>query len=230
MEVRTVNIATSLRGKALWSMLGVAALACAAIAALLLTQSSSSTAAVQLNNMDCHGHVEKEPDSADDPGSTQVRYSFACNGPITGYQVQPNLEVQSMETEVFGFDRKANAPYPNDSFSCSGDLPGYGVNCVGFAGFLDNAKRTYDPSIKSYVLISGTFSIDEDICAEPRVDPLLTVMTAGINDKGNPTQAISGPYDLGRPVKTGCKLKRNAPKQRIPNEGPVTDASNSNVG
>lgn len=225
-----MNIATSLRGKALWSTLGVAALVGAAIVALLLTQSSPSTAAVQLNSMDCAGHVEKAPDSEDDPGATQVRYDIACNGPITGYQIQPNLEVQSYETETFGIDRKTGQPYPNDSFSCAGDLPGYGINCTGFAGFLDNAKRTYDPSQKSYVLISGTFSIDGDICAEPRVDPLLTVMTAGIGSNGNVTQAISGPYDLGRPIKTGCKLKRGAPKQRIPNLGPDTDASNSDIG
>jgi hypothetical protein len=229
MEVNQVNIATSLRGKALAGVLSVAALLCVALV-VLLTQSSPAPADVQLNNMDCHGHVEKAPDSEDDPGATQVRYDFACNGPITGYQIQPNLEVQSMETEVFGVDRKSNAPYPNDSFSCSGDLPGFGINCVGFAGFLDNAKRTYDPSVKSYVLISGTFSIDEDICAEPRVNPLLTVMTAGIDSKGNPTQAISGPYDMGRPIKTGCKLSRKAAKRRIPADGPDTDASDSDVG
>ncbi len=223
-----MNIATSLRGKALVSVMGVAALLCVALV-VLLTQSSSAPADVQLNNLDCRGHVEKAPDTEDDPGATQVKYVFACNGPITGYQIQPNLEVQSMETEIFGLD-KTGAPYPSDSFSCSGDLPGYGINCVGFAGFLDNAKRTYDPSQKSYVTIGGTFSIDEDICAEPRVDPLLTVVTAGINAKGEPTQAISGPYDLGRPVKTGCKLTKNAATRRIPDEGVDTDASLSDVG
>ncbi|MCW3016931.1 MAG: hypothetical protein JWO02_4023 [Solirubrobacterales bacterium] len=224
-----MNIARSLRGKALASALSVVALMGVALV-VLLSQSSPAPADVNLNNMDCHGHTEKAPAAEDDPGATQVRYFFACNGPITGYQVQPNLEVQSMETEVFGIDRKTNTPYPNDSFSCSGDLPGFGINCVGFAGFTDNAKRTFDTSQKSYVLISGTFSIDGDICAEPRVDPLLTVMTAGINSAGVPTQAISGPYDMGRPVKTGCKLTRNAAKRRIPDTGADTDASNSDVG
>lgn len=224
-----MNITTSLRGKA--AALALAALATVGIAlVVLLNHSAPATADVNFNNLDCHGHVEKAPESEDDPGATQVKYSFACNGPITGYQIQPNLEVQSIETEVFGFDRKANAPYPSDSFSCNGDLPGYGINCVGFAGFLDNAKRTYDPSQKSYVLIQGTFSIDEDICAEPRVDPLLTVMTAGVASNGNVTQAISGPFDLGRPLKTGCKLTKNAAKRRIPDSSTDTDASNVDVG
>jgi hypothetical protein len=228
MEVYQVNIAISRRGK-VTGALSVLALLCVALV-VLLAQSSPAPAGVNVNNMDCHGHTEKAPDAEDDPGATQVRYFFACNGPITGYQVQPNLEIQSMETETFGIDRSTNQPYPNDSFSCSGELPGYGLNCVGFAGFTDNAKRTYDPQTKSYVLISGTFSIDEDICAEPRVDPLLTVMTAGIDAKGNPTQAISGPYDMGRPIKTGCKFTRKAAKRRIPDAGKDTDASDSDVG
>lgn len=224
-----MNIARAPRGKALAIALAALAVMGAALV-VLLTHSSSAPAAVAFNSLDCHGHTEKAPDSEDDPGSTQVLYSFACNGPITGYQIQPNLEVQSLETEVFGVDPKTGAPYANDSFNCNGDLPGYGINCNGFAGFLDNAKRTYDPSQKSYVLIKGTFSIDEDICAEPRVDPLLTVVTAGVPGTGSAPQTISGPYDLGRPTKTGCKLTKNAAKRRIPVESPDTDASNSDVG
>jgi hypothetical protein len=228
MEVNQVNIARSLRGKALASALAALAVAGMTLV-MLLTHTTPAPADVNFNNLDCRGHVEKAPDSVDDPGSTQVKYVFACNGPITGYQIQPNLEVQSLETEVFGTD-KTGAVYPNDSFSCNGDLPGYGVNCVGFAGFLDNSKRTYDPSQKSYVNVSGTFSIDEDICAEPRVDPLLTVMTAGVASNGNVTQSISGPFDLGRPVKTGCKLSKTHTARRIPDDSQDTDASDSDVG
>lgn len=224
-----MNIARSLRAKAFASAL--AALAATGIAlVVLLSHSASAPADVNFNNLDCNGHVEKAPTTEDDPDATQVKYSFACNGPITGYQIQPNLEVQSMETEVFGFDRVNKVPYPNDSFSCNGDLPGYGINCVGFAGFLDNAKRTYDTTQKSYVLIEGTFSIDGDICAEPRIDPLLSVVTAGVAANGSVTQSISGPFDLGRPVKTGCKLGKNRAKRRIPLESTTSDASNSDIG
>ncbi len=223
-----MNIATSLRGKALASTLAVLAILSAALV-VLLTQSSPAPAVVNLNNMDCGGHIEKGATAEDDPEATQVRYVFACSGPITGYQIQPNVEVQSMETETFGVDRKTGGPYANDAFSCSGDLPGYGLNCVGFAGFLDNAKRTYDSS-KAYSEISGTFAIEGDICAEPRVNPLLTVMTAGIASNGAPTQAISGPYDLGRPLRTGCKASRKPTPRRIPPDGIETDASDSDVG
>ena len=53
-----------------------------------------------------------------------------------------------------------------------------------------------------YETITGQFAIDTKLCAEPRVDPLLTVTYAYL-EKGVVTQAISGPFDLGRPL--GCK-------------------------
>ena len=75
-----------------------------------------------------------------------------------------------------------------DTFSCSGEVPGYALNCVGLA------KAGYET-------ITGQFAIGKKLCKEPRVDPLLTVTYAYL-EKGVVTQAISGPFDLGRP--TGC--------------------------
>ena len=73
-----------------------------------------------------------------------------------------------------------------DTFSCSGEVPGYALNCVG------SAKAGYET-------ITGQFAIGTKLCAEPRVDPLLTVTYAYL-EKGVVTQAISGPFDLGRPA------------------------------
>lgn len=223
-----MNIARSERGRSLAAALS-ALVALGAAAVMLLAHSASAPADVNFNNLDCRGHIEKAPDAEDDPGATQVEYSIACNGPITGYALQTNVQVQSIETEVFGLDT-TGAPYPSDSFSCNGDLPGYGVNCVGFAGFLDNAKLTYDTTQKSYVTMKGRFSIEGDICAEPRLDPLLTVVTAGKASNGNVTQSISGPFDLGRPRKSGCKTTKFSGKTRIPREGVDTNAENVDVG
>ena len=49
-----------------------------------------------------------------------------------------------------------------------------------------------------YETITGQFAIGTKLCVEPRVDPLLTVTYAYL-EKGVVTQAISGPFDLGRP-------------------------------
>jgi hypothetical protein len=92
-----------------------------------------------------------------------------------------------------------------DTFSCSGEVPGYAVNCVG-------AAKT------GYETISGQFAIGSKLCAEPRVDPLLTVTYAYL-EKGVITQAISGPFDLGRP--NGCPPSALSGGTRL-NPKPVT--------
>jgi hypothetical protein len=138
------------------------------------------------NNYSCVGHIgagQPEPGSEEH----QVRYVFYCNGPVTGYQVQsqvPLTGIQSPPT-VTTIPGQTLA----DSFSCSGDVPGWALNCVG------GAKAGYEA-------ITGQFAIGSKLCVEPRVDPLLTVTYAYL-EKGVVTQAISGPFDLGRPE--GCK-------------------------
>jgi hypothetical protein len=98
----------------------------------------------------------------------------------------------------------------SDTFSCSGEVPGYAVNCVG-------AAKT------GYETISGQFAIGTKICAEPRVDPLLTVTYAYL-EKGSVTQAISGPFDLGRP--SGCPPSALSGGTRL-NPKPVTAVKKS---
>ena len=198
-----MNIAaTSLRRKALIAALAALLVAGASLL-LLLNGAKPATADQNPNNTDCRGHVEKGAPSPDDPTATQVKYVFACSGPITGYQIQPQVPGQSIDTEVFALDRTTNQVVPTDSFSCQGDVPAYGINCVG----------TYQGN---YEIVSGQFSIDPKLCDEPRVDPLLTVVYATKNASGAVVQAIAGPFDLGRP--RGCPKSAQNGKWRIPQE------------
>lgn len=203
------------RGRGLTAIVALL-LAFAAAAAFFVTRADESSAASNPNNYDCRGGIEKgEVD--EELGETEVKYIFACNGPITGYQIQPQIQATGLETEVFGADPVTKETIASDFFSCNGEIPGYGINCVG----------TYNGN---YEVITGKFTIAGDICAEPRVDPLLTVMLATAS--GTPvkvTQAISGPYDLGRPRKSGCAPTKFSGKTRIPKDIPE-DASNSEVG
>jgi hypothetical protein len=161
------------------------------------------------NNYDCGGHIEAgKPQPGDD--DAQVQYVFACGGPITGFQIQPQIGDTGFSTDVSVFDLR-NTPVTTDSFTCNGDFPGWGINCVG--------KYTGD----QYAKITGTFSIGTALCAEPRVDPLLTVVYAGADSKGVVTQAISGPYDLGRP--RGCPASALGGKTRIPQGGATLGAA-----
>jgi hypothetical protein len=160
--------------------------------ALLLTAPALSQAdESNPNNLNCLGSIGKgapEEGNEDQP----VAYSFYCNGPVTGYQLQPQIPVSSIGGAPLVSKLEAGVkagPALKDTFSCGGELPGYAVNCVGAA------KAGYE-------LIAGQFTIERPLCAEPRVDPLLTVTYAYL-EKGVVTQAISGPFDLGRPL--GCK-------------------------
>jgi hypothetical protein len=201
MEVPLNIAATSLRRKALLAALAALLVAGASLF-LLLDGTKPASADQNANNTDCRGHIEKGEPSPDDPTATQVKYVFACSGPITGYQIQPQIPAQSIDTEVFALDRTTKQVVPTDSFSCQGDIPAYGINCVGTYG-------------GNYEIVSGQFSIDPKLCDEPRVDPLLTVVLA-TRSGTTVTQAIAGPFDLGRP--RGCPKSAQNGKWRIPQE------------
>ena len=183
----------------------------AATAALLLAtafalfvagSSPSARAAVNDNQTNCKGHIEKGAANADDPTITNVKYLFACSNSLTGYSLFiDGHPVQGFETEVFGSDPATKAVVPADAFSCNGDIPGFGVNCVG----------TYTAG---WHVISGEFGIEGALCTEPRVDPILTVTNATVNAKGAGVSAIAGPYDLGRP--RGCPKSKFGGKTKIP--------------
>jgi hypothetical protein len=201
MEVPLNIAATSLRRKAFLAALAALLVAGASLL-LLLNGTKPASADQNPNNTDCRGHIEKGDPSPDDPTATQVKYVFACSGPITGYQIQPQVPATSIDTEVFALDRTTKQVVPTDSFSCQGDIPSYGINCVGVYG-------------GNYEVVSANFSIDPKLCDEPRVDPLLTVVYATRTATGV-TQAIAGPFDLGRP--RGCPKSGANGKWRIPQE------------
>jgi hypothetical protein len=138
------------------------------------------------NNYSCLGSLSA---GKPEPGSEeqQVAYQFYCDGPISGYQLQSQVPVTGISSPP-SVTNVAKTTL-SDTFSCSGEIPGWAVNCVGAA------KAGYET-------ISGQFAIGTKLCKEPRVDTLLTVTYAYI-EKGVVTQAISGPFDLGRP--TSCK-------------------------
>jgi hypothetical protein len=176
---------TAHRKTALWL---VAILGCLAL--LLATPALSHAEESNPNNLTCLGNIgagEVEEGSEEQ----QVKYQFYCDGPITGYQIQSQIPLTGagaaplVSTLEVGF--KAG-PALKDTFSCSSEIPGYAANCVGAA------KAGYE-------VIAGQVAIGTKLCVEPREDPLLTVTYAYL-EKGVVTQAISGPYDLGRPA--GC--------------------------
>jgi len=154
---------------------------------LLATPTLSHAEETNPNNYNCFGGLSA---GTPEPGSEeqQVKYTFHCSGPITGYQLQAQIPITGIQSPPLLTSIPTGTPL-NDTFSCSGEVPGYALNCVGAA------KAGYEQ-------ITGQFAIGTKLCAEPRVDPLLTVTYAYI-EKTAVVQAISGPFDLGRPA--GCR-------------------------
>ncbi|HMD57715.1 MAG TPA: hypothetical protein VKG82_09625 [Solirubrobacteraceae bacterium] len=163
------------------------------------------------NNYSCLGGLTAGTPEAGSE-EQQVKYSFYCDGPITGYQLQSQVPVTGIQSPPT-VTNTAGTLLP-DTFSCSGELPGWALNCVGAA------KAGYET-------ISGQFAIGSKLCTEPRVDTLLTVTYAYV-EKNVVTQAISGPFDLGRP--TSCKPDSLSGGTRLNPKTPVKKHKKSKHG
>jgi hypothetical protein len=149
------------------------------------------------NNYECAGNIAAGKAEAGSE-ETPVQYKFKCNGQITGYQVQTQVPITGIEGSPLVANYQ-NQPL-TDTFSCNGAFPGYAVNCVG--------SSTSGPD----EWVTGQFTIGWKLCTEPRVDALLTV-TYAYPEKGLITQAISGPFELGRPL--GCSVTAQSGKDRL---------------
>jgi hypothetical protein len=179
--------------RALVALLGMFAILLVAPALAL----AEATEPANPNSYECTGSLSAGKSEAG-AEETPVKYAFICNGQITGYQVQTQLPIAGIEGAPL-VANYAGTPL-NDTFSCSGAFPGYALNCVG--------ASTTEP----YEKITGQFEIGWKLCTEPRVDALLTVTYAYL-EKGVITQAISGPFELGRPL--GCPATESSGKTRL---------------
>lgn len=185
--------------------IAVAALLAGVASLLVLNRSEPAQAGLPPSQTICKGSVFKGEPDPDDPDATQVGYRFACSNAITGFQVQPDHQVAGFETELFALDAATKAVVPSDALNCTGELPGFGINCVGTYG-------------GQWRVVSGKFSIAGKLCAEPRVDSLLTVVFAEVDSRGRLAQHMAGPFDLGRPQ--GCPKSARSGKTRIPKTTP----------
>lgn len=174
------------------------------LALLLVTPAIGHAEESNPNNYSCLGSIaagEAEEGSEEQ----QVKYEFYCDGPITGYQLQTQIPMTGIAGQPPVVTSNATLKPLAETFSCSGEVPGIALNCVGAAKV-------------GYETIAGQFAIGTKLCKEPRVDPLLTVTYAYL-EKGVITQAIAGPFDLGRPK--GCPPDAYAGSTRLEPKAPI---------
>jgi len=192
----------------------LAALVAGTLALISSLGAQSSRADVNDNQITCKGFVHSGEADANDPDLYQAEYRIRCDQAITGYSLFIGAQqVQTLETEVFP-QYADGSPVAADSFSCNGDLPGNGVNCVGKYSDLNG-------------IITGKFATDQPLCtAGKRIEPILTVAKASVSSANAAVLAISGPVSLGQP--SDCKGKKNKPK--TPPLMPVPTADTPEVG
>jgi hypothetical protein len=167
------------------------------LALLLATPAIGHAEESNPNNYSCLGSISAG-EAEEGSEEQQVKYTFYCDGPITGYQLQAQVPLTGTSGQPILTSNATGKPL-SDTFSCAGEVPGYALNCVGAA------KAGYET-------ITGQFAIGTKLCKEPRVDPLLTVTYAYL-EKGLVAQALSGPFDLGRPK--GCRADANSGFDRM---------------
>jgi hypothetical protein len=150
------------------------------------------------NHITCKGFVKSAEANPDDPDLFQAQYRIRCDAAITGYSLFVGAQqVEQIETETVPLFADGSV-VAADAFSCNGDLPGNGVNCVG--KYSDTSG-----------IITGTFAVAQPLCtAGKRIEPILTVAKASVSSANAAVLAISGPVSLGQP--SDCKGKKNKPR------------------
>jgi hypothetical protein len=188
------------------------ALTAAGFAAILIADATKAPADFT-DNTNCWGKIEKGTPDPDDPAAVPIKYTIQCDGKISGYSIAtaPERQVTGAETEVFVTNGSGDV-VGTDSFSCNGTFPGYGVNCVSPAGGEYKSPGNF---------IVGEFFVDKNRCAQPRLDPIVTVTLASVSSTNKAVTALAGPFDLGHAVdcpKPKSYAKGKYTKRKMPVE------------
>ncbi|WP_259314831.1 hypothetical protein [Capillimicrobium parvum] len=159
------------------------------------------------DNTVCKGTLKVGEKSVD--FENPLNYTIACTNYITSYSlIVPGRSIDSIETEVFGIDKATGNVVPTDSFSCNGDLPGFGINCVGtYGGNLNLLPGHVNLQSGSPCSIKGAYFV-------------VTYATYATNPDGTPklsggvptvTTNTAGPFTMSRVQ--GCSSSRGTAKK-----------------
>jgi hypothetical protein len=116
----------------------------------LLTQSALAAAPTPESTTSCGGTVTRAKPTFLDPNL--LNYQFSCDWGITSYTLIVNRKpndystIDDFASSVSVFDPDGSAD-PKEVFSCSGTLPGNGVNCNAGAGGVMAAPNTAEGQI-----------------------------------------------------------------------------------
>ncbi|MGD0196928.1 MAG: hypothetical protein ABSC56_03320 [Solirubrobacteraceae bacterium] len=167
------------------------------------------------NDYTCTGQIRAGNPEAGTPG-TQVQYRFSCDGPITGYQI--NTEPHQVEYYDASPVLTLNDKPTSDNFECEGITPGYAINCVGASSqpgevitgqFSIPGKLTTEPELDAILTVTDATATATATATAPSItvkafgstgSTTVTPKATATVSSVTVTDAISGPFDLGRPV------------------------------
>lgn len=136
-----------------WALIVLASV----LSGCVLAQSAGAAVPTPESSTLCGGSLKRAKPTLDDPNL--VTYKFNCSGGITAYTLivlrKPNDSgtVDDFASSVSVFDPTGN-PLSTASFSCTGEIPGNGINCNAGAG----------GSMASPDWAEGTFDATEPYC------------------------------------------------------------------
>jgi len=136
-----------------WPLIALASV----LSGCALAQSAGAAVPTPESATLCGGSLKRAKPTLDDPNL--VNYKFNCSGGITAYTLivlrKPNDSntVDDFASGVSVFDPTGN-PLSTASFSCTGEIPGNGINCnAGAGGSMpspDWAEGTFDATEPYY--------------------------------------------------------------------------------
>lgn len=172
-----------------WALMALAL----AVFGCVLVQSAVAATPTPESSTLCSGTLKRAKPTPDDPNP--VNYKFNCNGGISAYTLivfrkanDPGT-IDDFNTNPLVVDPTGN-PLSKVALSCSGEIPGFGINCNAGPG----------GSVPSPDWSEGSFDLTEPFCAnippgsKPRTKPdPAAVVELVVSDS---TGAQDGPFRL----------------------------------
>ena len=182
----------------------------ATAAAATTTSAATTPAAPPVPVTWCGGSLSLATPTIDDPNL--LNYKFHCDGQVTAYTVVVNRpghlndEIDDFATTASVFDPATGDQLTTESFSCSGILPGSGINCYAGTG----SSSTIWTNVEGQLDTSDPFCANLPKGAKPGTKPEPgAVAQLVVTD---PTGAEQGPFGL--PITPACKRVKAVPKAK----------------
>jgi hypothetical protein len=184
------------------------------------------------NDYTCTGHIAHGSVEQGVPG-TEVRYWFSCDGPITSYQIETEPhQIEYADASPVVQIGTATAVGAADGFECQGIFPGVAIDCTSPSGLVGTSyageqitgqftiagSLGTEPRLDPILTVTDATATGTATAAATPVKVTTAQTESSTGASGSTTvtskvtvspvtttvvDAMSGPFDLGRPTDAG---------------------------